>query len=737
MLSRAVYKKQRGRRGLTGLAIVGLLIGLLGTAGTALAVHDEDFQLDGDVLSSTTTTKGGSTQLVDWDAIFDTSGDAFASLPAGFGDAELTKDFNNTGNTFLTNDTTTYATGSKDTLPISGWQCNFDNNVNSKVDVMNAYATSYQLPADTGDEFMYFALERNTNTGTADVGFWFLQDEVGCTSTGGAVTFTGEHRDGDVLIVSEFSNGGTVSTINVYRWDRNNGNADCALDPIGPACVLNPVGVPGSLNPNAIGSGVDCRDPLTLPGDSACAAANTTANGAGGTITTPWLTSNFKDKVGHSLRTSEFFEGGINLTDLDLGGKCFNTFIGDTRSSTSLTATLFDFALGVTGSCTSTTVTTPSINGSQAIPGDPANASISVTDSALVTVDGVDTFSGSVSWHLCGPTDPTSTALCGTGGVAVGDAKAVTSSPATVVSDPAIVTSAGRYCWRADFSGDAAAGVPASSDSRSTECFVITPLEPSLATTAGAGPVAFGNAVTDTATLGNTAHQPGTGGPTGSNGTINPSALGGDADGTITFTLFKDDCTTLATGTGTNPQTVVVSGNGTYGPVSFTPDAPGIYHWVASYDGDLPNTKSATHNTDCQTLAERVVVQQIPTSIATTQRAYPNDSATIASTGPVADLLPANGTVIFRLYDNNTCTDADDVVGGGLLYKETKSNVGGTHSFTTSTDNTTVAVTTNTTVYWKVTYATGDTAHTGRQSNCVENTSFTFVNDAGPGTLFP
>lgn len=695
---------------MTALATVSLIAGLLVATGTALAVHDEDFQLDGNALAASTTNAGGSTQSVDWNSIFTSAGADQDPLPAGFDGAGFKKDFLHataSGGAFITSDTSTYATGSKDTLPIGGWQCNFDNNVNSKIDVMNAYAASYET--DAGDEIMYFGLERNTNTGDANVGFWFLQDEVGCTSTGGSVDFTGEHRDGDVLVVSAFSGGGTVSTINVYRWDGDEN---------------------GSLNPNPIGSGVDCRSTTVLPDDSACATANTAD------ITVPWLTSNFKDKVGNKLRTAEFFEGGINLTDLNLGGRCFNTFIGDTRSSTSLTATLFDFAGGTVGSCTSETVTTPSIIGSQAIPGDPAEASVSVTDSALVTVTGVETFSGTVSWYLCGPTAVSSTALCETGGVSVGSAKAVTTSPATVVSDAAIVTSAGRYCWRADFSGDLSAGVPPSSDFRQSECFVITPLQPTLSTQAGAGPVDFGNPVTDTATLANTAHQPGSNGPAGSNGTINPTALGGDADGTLTFTLYKDDCSTLATGTGTNPQTVAVSGNDTYGPVSFTPDAPGTYHWVVSYDGDLPNTLSATHNTDCQTAAESVVVRQIPTEISTTQRAYPNDSATISSS-VATDSLPANGTVIFRLYDNSTCTDTDDVVGGGLLYKETKTNVGGANEVTVATNNTTVAVSTDTAVYWKVTYATGDTAHTGRQSNCLESTSFEFANDAGPGTLFP
>src|SRR5204863_7741909 len=35
---------------------------------------------------------------------------------------------------------------------------------------------------------------------------------------------------------------------------------------------------------------------------------------------------------------------------------------------------------------------------------------------------------------------------------------------------------------------------------------------------------------------------------------------------------------------------VTVSGDGAYGPVSYTPSATGIYRWVASYSGDSPNT---------------------------------------------------------------------------------------------------------------------------------------------------
>ena len=64
-----------------------------------------------------------------------------------------------------------------------------------------------------------------------------------------------------------------------------------------------------------------CRA-ATGTGDPACAAANTAA------ITTPWLTAAKTTGVGHSLPTAQFFEGGLNLTDSGLGGKCFNVAAG-------------------------------------------------------------------------------------------------------------------------------------------------------------------------------------------------------------------------------------------------------------------------------------------------------------------------------------------------------------------------------------------------------------------------
>ena len=709
-----IKRPTAGRRPSRALVVLVLtaLVSMLLAPGLALAVHDLAMQLDGDVSASTTTNVGGTTQAIDWDSLFDSNG-APKTKPAGFTATGFDPDFvTNSNGSFNTSDQTTYSTGSKDTLPISGWQCNFDNNVNSKIDVMNAYAAAYL--AANGDSIIYFALERNANTGDANVGFWFLQDDVGCVSTGPSQTFSGNHTDGDLLIVSAFTKGGGVSTIDVYRW---NGGAG------------------GSLGATSVAHGADCKG--TAGGDDVCATTNTGAP-ITGPITTPWKTSNKTDGVGNTLQEAEFFEGGLNLTRTNLGGKCFNVFIGDTRSSQSLTATLFDFARGKLGECTSSTTTTPSITGSAQIP---QSGTLSVTDSATLTVNGISTWSGTYEFHLCFiGTDITSTATCTSGGTLVDSQSVNQATPVPLTSAAATITSAGRYCWRGNFISATDPNPPSAKDDTAGECFNVTPRTPTLTTQAGAGPVDFGNPITDTATLGNTANEPGT-------PVINPTTAGLAAGGTITFFLYgPDQCTTLATGFPSAGISVSVSGDGTYGPVQYTPTAPGQYTWVANYSGDLPNTlakSGAACGTDPN---EAVTVRQIPTEISTAQKTYPQDSATITSS-ILGDNLPSGGTVTFRLYGaagGNTalqnCQAHTDTLGsGGLVYKQTFTPVGGSHSVTVNTTNTSFFVTsaTNGTYYWWVTYATGDTAHTGRQSNCAENVILTFTDDTGPGTLFP
>ena len=50
-------------------------------AGAAKAVHDEAFQLDGDVSASTTTNNGGHLQPFDWDSFFSAAGQKSPGFP--------------------------------------------------------------------------------------------------------------------------------------------------------------------------------------------------------------------------------------------------------------------------------------------------------------------------------------------------------------------------------------------------------------------------------------------------------------------------------------------------------------------------------------------------------------------------------------------------------------------------------------------------------------------------------
>jgi len=291
----------------------------------------------------------------------------------------------------------------------------------------------------------------------------------------------------------------------------------------------------------------------------------------------------------------------------------------------------------------------------------------------------------------------------------------------------ATVTEVGRYCWRAEYSGDSSVGVPGSSDGSSNECFSVTPVTPTLTTSASGG----GNlptTISDTATLLGTANEHGTGG-VGLDGSIgNPGnlnfMLGGPAGGTITFTAFgPDNCTTFASTTRT------VSGDGTYPtgaqpPVSFAPTAVGTYTFVATYSGDSPNTTApATTATCAGPGANETVLVTDTTGVKTNQNWLPNDSAQITSGGS-----PLNGTVTFTLYNNGTCDAGINNV--NVLYTQGPIPIGGSSPQTASTSNLTVKVSASATVSWRVAYTSNTPNVSGSTSSC-ETTTLAISNNPG------
>jgi hypothetical protein len=323
MNQRKTLRRRSGMAMAVLLATVGLVVG---GAGTASAVHDEAFELDGNIDDA--NPAGGPE--VDWDDDIVTVGaNGFSapqtSLPAGFSAATAGPDFTTTVRrgveVAVTGDDSTFTTNSKDILDISAqWRCVHANNVTDKGDLVNTYATAYTNAAN--ELILYFGAEKNDASGTNNLGVWFLQDPtVDCSDTqgGSGTAFTGDHVIGDVLVVSEFTGGGSTATITAYVWD-----------PTNPAAVNNLVNLGTSGRCDQIDSlGLD---------DRLCAITNT-----GSQVNPPWKTWDKDTGSLDVIDTQQFYEGAINVTAFGLN-PCISTLLTNTRSSVSTTATLYDFA---------------------------------------------------------------------------------------------------------------------------------------------------------------------------------------------------------------------------------------------------------------------------------------------------------------------------------------------------------------------------------------------------------
>ena len=157
------------------------------------------------------------------------------------------------------------------TVGDASWQCT-EGQVQGKSDIEYAYGAVYD---ELGEKILYAGMDRRTFNGTSYMGIWLFQQPVGCVSTGGATPFTGHKTDGDLLLIINYTNGGAVNSVNVYRWTDpdfvlENGD-EClggARGPIGSECV----------NVDQLYfSSVDCENPtISDPpiNDSLCGITN-------------------------------------------------------------------------------------------------------------------------------------------------------------------------------------------------------------------------------------------------------------------------------------------------------------------------------------------------------------------------------------------------------------------------------------------------------------------------------
>ena len=229
--------------------------------------------------------------------------------------------------------------GSKDFNDISDWRHTIGS-VPDKDEITHGGAARYHDPA-TGHEVLTFFADRFDNSGDSNIGFWFFKNPISLNANG---TFSGRHSIGDIFIISAFTKGGGTSTIQIFKWVGANALTECTppgfIDPKsdtptfpnGTLCNITAVPSGGTRAGSGIVNGgpVLVNWPYTQKGGAVC-------NGGSGPCSIP--------------QQGLFFEGGIDLTALNLGGECFSSFMLETRSSAEVSAVLKDFALGSFQQC--------------------------------------------------------------------------------------------------------------------------------------------------------------------------------------------------------------------------------------------------------------------------------------------------------------------------------------------------------------------------------------------------
>ena len=198
--------------------------------------------------------------------------------------------------------------GSKDISDVSKWAWKHGS-VPDKDEILHASAAAYNA---NGELLIYLMADRYAVEGSAEMGAWFFQERVLVNEDG---TFSGNHKNGDLLMLATFTQGGAQANINLYVWD------DTVKFNLRELTGVNPG--------YAISNGNE----------------------------TPSVTTDYIPKSGTPgmYPPNAFLEGGINMTQvfdhLGITAPCFSTFLIESRSSHRANAQLKDFVFGSFDTC--------------------------------------------------------------------------------------------------------------------------------------------------------------------------------------------------------------------------------------------------------------------------------------------------------------------------------------------------------------------------------------------------
>ena len=229
--------------------------------------------------------------------------------------------------------------GSKDERDVSSagitktYWLNTQTTPPDKDDIEHAFAASYNQ-AGTGDLLIYFGADRFSNSGDSAIGFWFFQKEVSDNNNSGV--FSGKHTVGDILVTSDFRQGGGVGVINVFEWIGTASGGPLKL-------LLSRALANGQTVPD-----VFCNAAVAGKFDAGVVCA--TSNRSPKAVPLNWTDGYSFKGLGATTQfpAGTFFEGGVNITQLFAGQSlpCFTSFLAMTRTSASTTAQLKDYVAG-------------------------------------------------------------------------------------------------------------------------------------------------------------------------------------------------------------------------------------------------------------------------------------------------------------------------------------------------------------------------------------------------------
>jgi hypothetical protein len=211
-----------------------------------------------------------------------------------------------------------FRNGSKDTQDISDWRYDLGSSP-PKDDMLHAYAAAYTATAavgtttSIGDLLIYFGADRAAFNGTASLGFWFFKKPIGKNDANGTFVLQGTttpatHSEGDTLVAFEYTNGGAVTGVRVFKWT----NGGLLESPPIDQAPTNTV------------------DVFCDPFDRVCGSTNKNPT---------TLAS------GEAILAGQLFEGGINISKVIGGDACFASFMATSRSSDTAVASIKNFIL--------------------------------------------------------------------------------------------------------------------------------------------------------------------------------------------------------------------------------------------------------------------------------------------------------------------------------------------------------------------------------------------------------